>query len=460
MNPRNQFANDPHLPRYHFTAPQGWLNDPNGLVHWQGEYHLFYQFNPHGAFWGAMHWGHAVSTDLVHWTDLPIALAPDMPYDRAGVFSGCTIIHDGKPVIMYTGVNSPHQLPCVAYADDNLRTFTKAPQNPVISAPPDNLVEDFRDHSMWRDGEWWYQILGSGDGTHAVAPLFRSKDLLSWEYLGRMIESDDAINEQLYECPDFFASNNQHVFITSPLPMRRVIWMSGTFDGRKFVPSQRNMVDEGMSFYAPQSFSDATGRRVMIGWCQEQRHDSSCRAAGWQGVMTLPRIIALDDAGALTFTVAPEVANLEGSTMTHGRDLSVRQAQTALAHVAGDSLVIHARIAAHGDARTTFVLRHDPQSGEQTTVTWDRGNNELICDMAQSSINQNTSHDCYRTTLHASVADELELHIYVDHSIIEIYAGAYTVCTLRVYPTHAANRYQITASGDVSINELIVRQMA
>jgi beta-fructofuranosidase len=176
--------------------------------------------------------------------------------------------------------------------------------------------------------------------------------------------------------------------------------------------------------------------------------------------MTLPRIIALDDAGALTFTVAPEVANLEGSTVTHGRDLSVSQAQTALAHVAGDSLVIHARIVAHGDAKTTLVLRYDPQSGEQTTVTWDRGNNELICDMAQSSINQNTSHDCYRTTLHASVADELELHIYVDHSIIEIYAGAYTVCTLRVYPTHAANRYQITASGDVSINELIVRQMA
>ena len=161
MNPRNQFANDPHLPRYHFTAPQGWLNDPNGLIHWQGEYHLFYQFNPHGAFWGAMHWGHAVSTDLVHWTDLPIALAPDMPYDRAGVFSGCTIIHDGKPVIMYTGVNSPHQLPCVAYADDNLRTFTKAPQNPVIGTPPDNLVEDFRDHSMWRDGEWWYHNYNS-----------------------------------------------------------------------------------------------------------------------------------------------------------------------------------------------------------------------------------------------------------------------------------------------------------
>ncbi|MCX6015552.1 MAG: glycoside hydrolase family 32 protein [Chloroflexales bacterium] len=460
MNPRNQFASDPHLPRYHFTAPQGWLNDPNGLIHWRGEYHLFYQFNPHGAFWGAMHWGHAVSTDLVHWTDLPIALAPDMPYDRAGVFSGCTTIHDGKPVIMYTGVNSPHQLPCVAYADDNLRTFTKAPQNPVIGTPPDNLVEDFRDHSMWRDGEWWYQIIGSGDGTHAVAPIFRSKDLLSWEYLGRMIESEDAVLEKIYECPDFFASNNQHVFITSPLPMKRVIWMSGAFDGRKFVPSQRNMVDWGMSFYAPQSFSDADGRRIMIGWCQEQRNESSSRAAGWQGVMTLPRIIALDDAGALTFTVAPEVVNLEGSTITHGRDLTVSQAQTSMAHVAGDSLVIHARIAASGDARTIFVLRHDPQSSEQTTVTWDRGRNELVCDMAQSSLNQNTSHDCYRATLHASVADELELHIYIDHSIIEIYAGAYTVCTLRVYPTHAANRYQITASGDVSINELIVRHMA
>lgn len=459
MQSRPTSPHDSHRPLYHFTAPQHWINDPNGLIHWNGEYHLFYQYNPHAAYWGAMHWGHAVSRDLTHWEDLPIALAPDQPYDRDGVFSGCAIVHNGHPVIVYTGVNSPHQLPCVAYADDNMRTFTKAPENPVIRDLPDNLVYDFRDHTMWHDGEFWYQVLGSGDGVRAVAPLFRSRDLLSWEYLGRMIQSDDTVNEQLYECPDFFASNNRHAFITSPLPMRRVIYMGGQFDGRTFRPTTRDFVDHGMSFYAPQSFTDAHGRRIMIGWCQEQRHESACRADGWQGVMTLPRVLALDDAGVMTYTVAPEVSALEKATYTHGRNLSPAHAQLSLAHVAGDTLVIHANITARGQSRITFVLRRDPQSGEQTTITWDRTQNQLIMSMAQSSLNQNTSTDTYTATLHASVGDTLDLHIYVDRSLIEVYAGTYTVCSLRVYPTHAADTYSIDATGDVVINELIVREM-
>lgn len=459
MSTRHQFDNDAHRPRYHFTAPQHWMNDPNGLIQWQGTYHLFYQYNPHAAYWGAMHWGHATSTDLVHWHDQPIALAPDQPYDADGVFSGCAIVHDGKPVIMYTGVNNPHQLPCLAYADDDMRNFHKEPTNPVIRTLPDNLVYDFRDHTMWHDGEWWYQVLGSGDGTRAVAPLFRSRDLLSWEYLGRMLAADDTVNEQLYECPDFFASNGQHVFITSPLPMRRVVWMSGTFDGRTFTPSQRNMVDIGASFYAPQSFTDEQGRRIMIGWCQEQRHDSSCRSAGWQGAMTLPRIVALDDAGALTFTVAPEVTALEGQTFTHLHHTDGETVAHAMRHIAGDTLVIKARIHASSDAQVTIGVRHDPQTGERTTITWNRHSNELRCDMGQSSLNQNTSRDCYSTPLHPSVGDMLDLQIYVDRSVIEVYAGQHTVCTLRVYPVGAAQHYTLQSDGEVHFAEFVVRTM-
>jgi beta-fructofuranosidase len=448
---------DQHRPQYHFTAPQHWINDPNGLIHWNGEYHLFYQYNPHAAYWGAMHWGHAVSRDLITWQDLPLALAPDMPYDKDGVFSGCAIVHNGKPVIVYTGVSSPDQLPCLAYADEAMRTFTKAPENPVIRTRPDNLVHDFRDHTMWHDGTWWYQVLGSGDGTRAVAPLFRSNDLLRWEYLGRLIESDDIDNEQLYECPDFFASGDKHVFITSPLPMRRVIYMSGDFDGRRFTPRQRNLVDHGMSFYAPQSFTDAQGRRIMIGWCQEQGGEQLNRAIGWSGVMTLPRVLKLDDAGQLTYTVAPEVTALESDTLVHGRRLNRTQSQTLMSHVSGDSLVIHATMSQV--ANIEFVVRYDPISGERTSIRWDSDTNVLICDMSQSSLNQNCSHEIYRAALNDKDRAALKLSIYVDRSIIEIYAGDYTVCSLRVYPTHTANRYYIQGADTLTVDELVVRRM-
>ena len=460
MATRDAFEHDPHRPRYHYVAPQGWLNDPNGLMHWKGEYHLFYQYNPHAAVWGAMHWGHAVSTDLVHWQDLPLALAPDAPYDRSGVFSGCAIVHNGAPVIMYTGVNSPHQLPCLAYADETMRSFRKEPNNPVIRTLPDNLVEDFRDHSMWHDGTYWYQILGSGDGTHAVAPLFRSVDLLDWEYLGRMIQSDDPINEQLYECPDFFASNGQHVFITSPLPMRRVIYMSGQFDGRTFTPTKRNRVDHGVSFYAPQSFTDEQGRRIMIGWCQEQRVEQACRAAGWQGAMTLPRVLALDAAGDLTYAVAPECAALEATTIVHAKHVSLRQLQHQLTHVASRTYRVALQLVATGADTVTLVVRSDPTTGEQTTITWLATTNELVCSMARSSNNPGTSRDVYTIPLHHSVGNALSLDVYVDHSLIEVYAGAYTVCTLRVYPNGTADRIELIAHGDVSIPDCLVQHLS
>ena len=460
MATRDAFEHDPHRPRYHYVAPQGWLNDPNGLMHWKGEYHLFYQYNPHAAVWGAMHWGHAVSTDLVHWQDLPLALAPDAPYDRSGVFSGCAIVHNGAPVIMYTGVNSPHQLPCLAYADETMRSFRKEPNNPVIRTLPDNLVEDFRDHSMWHDGTYWYQILGSGDGTHAVAPLFRSVDLLDWEYLGRMIQSDDPINEQLYECPDFFASNGQHVFITSPLPMRRVIYMSGQFDGRTFTPTKRNRVDHGVSFYAPQSFTDEQGRRIMIGWCQEQRVEQACRAAGWQGAMTLPRVLALDAAGDLTYAVAPECAALEATTIVHAKHVSLRQLQHQLTHVASRTYRVALQLVATGADTVTLVVRSDPTTGEQTTITWLPTTNELVCSMARSSNNPGTSRDVYTIPLHHSVGNALSLDVYVDHSLIEVYAGAYTVCTLRVYPNGTADRIELIAHGDVSIPDCLVQHLS
>src|SRR5919199_225960 len=111
LAPRNLLAGDRHRPLYHFLPPSNWMNDPNGLIQWDGQYHLFYQYNPHGPLWGDIHWGHAVSPDLVHWTDLPIALAPDAPYDRDGVFSGCAVDHDGVPTIIYTGVRGTAQLP-------------------------------------------------------------------------------------------------------------------------------------------------------------------------------------------------------------------------------------------------------------------------------------------------------------------------------------------------------------
>src|SRR5215210_4631866 len=117
---RKQLAADPHRPRYHFLPPSNWLNDPSGLIQWRGQYHLFYQFNPNGAFSATKHWGHAVSSDLVHWSDLPIALTP-MPgtADEDGCYSGCAVVNRGVPTLAYTGVRAGRQRPCIAVSRDD-----------------------------------------------------------------------------------------------------------------------------------------------------------------------------------------------------------------------------------------------------------------------------------------------------------------------------------------------------
>ena len=151
---RQALEHDPHRPRYHFLAPADWLNDPNGLIQTGDLTHLFYQHNPNGPFHGTIHWGHAVSRDLVHWQDLPVALAPTPGGpDADGCWSGCAVMDGPAPTLLYTGVNP--QVQCLATSDDGLRTWQKRPE-PVIAAPPEGLdlvgPPDFRDPFVWLEG--------------------------------------------------------------------------------------------------------------------------------------------------------------------------------------------------------------------------------------------------------------------------------------------------------------------
>ena len=198
--PQSGLDRDPLRPQFHLLPAANWMNDPNAPIYWKNNYHMFYQYNPNGAYWGDMHWGHAVSTDMVHWKHLPLALVPTPGGpDADGCFTGTSVVQDGKVVVLYTGVvvvppghatskggpQSYREAQCLMTSTDpELKVWTKLAA-PVIAEPPTGMqVNGFRDPSPWRQGDSWYMVLGAGIANRGgVVLLYKSKDLHSWKYV-------------------------------------------------------------------------------------------------------------------------------------------------------------------------------------------------------------------------------------------------------------------------------------
>jgi beta-fructofuranosidase len=277
------------------------MNDPNGLIQWNGRVHLFYQHNPAGLTLEHMAWGHASSTDLWNWTDHPLALepAPGGP-DRDGCWSGCAVVHNGTPHLLYTGVHGDMTLPCLATAgDQELIRWSRAHHNPVIEDwPPEPGVTAFRDHTAWRDGEAWYQVIGGGlAGRGGALFLYRSQDLRSWQYLGVFAAAaDHGLPGQVWACPDVFTLGGTTVVIVSVMGEgpEHAIWMTGPVAGHRFTPRASGRCDSGERYYAPQSLPLADGRRVAIGWLRESPGELAGQDRARVGVMSLPRELYLE----------------------------------------------------------------------------------------------------------------------------------------------------------------------
>jgi len=447
---RPYLAGDLHRPRYHFTAPQNWLNDPNGLIHWRGEYHLFYQHHPHSTDWGPMHWGHAVSSDLVHWRDLPIALFPDSPADRDGCWSGCAVEEGGRPVLMYTGVSAGEQRPCVAVGSQDLLQWTKHPANPVISDPPEGVRgSDFRDHSLWKEPDgWWYQVIGSArPGQGGFLPLYRSLDLVHWQPLGELLSAADLPAEslptgQMWECPSFFALDDRHVLLISafdesvPGKLAYTLWMSGRYRDQRFVPQRVEKLDGGNAyFYAPQVMVDAQGRRLMFGWVGEGRSAAARAQAGWAGVISLPRSLFVDAQGTLCQRFVPELQALRGPE--HRLSLAMDDAGEHALPTFGRAVELRLRVEPQGANQSGLLLARTPDGAEETRLVldWERG--RILLERGRSSLDAEVERGDLSAPMPALRGGGLDIHCFWDHSVLELLAGDCAALTARLYPTRA-----------------------
>lgn len=304
-------------PKFHLSPYVGWMNDPNGFSYYKGEYHLFYQSNPYNTVWNSMHWGHAVSKDLLHWTYLPCAMAPDEAYDSDGCFSGSALeLPDGKHLLMYTGVHKEGgdhgeelQTQCIAVGDG--LQYKKYEANPVldVSDLPDGLSRnDFRDPKVWREEDGSYRCVVGARRKNGLGSilLFGSPDGFAWHYESTLIENDGH-HGMMWECPDFFPLDGKHVLLCSPQDMlpegfeyhngNGTLCLIGTYDeeGKKFVPERNQSIDYGIDFYAAQTILSPDGRRIMAAWMQnwDTCDQNGTKGRKWFGQMALPRELSI-----------------------------------------------------------------------------------------------------------------------------------------------------------------------
>lgn len=447
-----------HRPLYHFVPPANWMNDPNGLLQWRGRYHLFYQYNPNGPVHGTIHWGHAVSDDLVHWRDLPIALAPTPGGpDKDGVFSGCAVVRDGVPTLVYTGIGPEVQ--CIAQAADpddaDLTVWHKHDANPVIAEPPPDLqVRGFRDPFVWREDDGWYCAIGSGiKGAGGAVLLYRSQDLLRWEYLHELSRNEagdgdrvgdrigDRIGDRMWECPNFFPLGDRHVLLVSSVPSHAVLAMTGEYRAHRFTPDSMAVLGEGGSFYAPQVMLDEHGRRLIWGWLREDRSAAAQVAAGWSGVLSLPAELSLNSDGALCARPAAELTSLRAAHRHYDDALVAPGRDGRFDALSGTQLEIEA-VLLPGTAREAgLLLFESPDGAERTRLYFDRDLQQVVIDRTHTSLDTTTVRDVRSASLRLGPADELRLRVFLDGSVIEVFAngGLYLAC--RVYPTLGESRH-------------------
>jgi len=464
-------ASDPLRPQYHLLPSHNWMNDPNGPIYFNGRYHMFHQYNPHGATWGNMHWAHATSPDMIHWQLEPIALAPTPGSpDSDGVFSGSAVLNEGKVSVLYTGVAPPlssgdatlrdgvhtwRETQCLAVAQGRDLRIWKKLSEPVIGAPPRGLeVTGFRDPALWREGDKWMLILGSGvRGKGGMILLYTSSDLRHWTYLHPLIEGPPgkgtSVNPvdtgEMWECPDFFPLDDKYVLLIST--RGKVRWKVGTYSNQRFTPQNEGVVDWG-SYYAAKTMLDAHSRRILWGWIPESRPDAELIKAGWAGVMSLPRVLSLTSLNELQTTVSPDVHKLS----THHIRISSSEALSGpnLQH-ALDAIRIRnlsARLEIEVQPNTDdFTLRLYSDTGDFVRISCSRqsGGREL-------RVNTLTA------PLPAPPGSPVRLHMFLDGSVLEVFANETVALTARVYRI-PSEPLRLQLEGNVKLLSLNAWQM-
>ena len=481
---------EPHRPQLHFSPPKMWMNDPNGMVYYAGEYHLFYQYHPQGDKWGPMHWGHAVTRDLLHWEHLPIALEPD---SLGYIFSGSVVVDHNNTAGFKTGVNAPlvamftyhnmdgeksgrsdYQYQGIAYSNDKGRTWTKYKGNPVI--PNTEGVKDFRDTKVF-----WYEKTKNWVVVLAVADhvrFYNSKDLKTWTLTGTFGKTEGA-HGGVWECPDLFPIKIEGTKVEKWVLLQSLgngapnggsgtQYFVGYFNGKTFEnenkPETVLWLDYGRDNYAGVTWSNAPlSRRIFLGWMSNWQYAQEVPTSPWRSAMTLPRELTLKKKEGVTRlhqTVVKEISTLfdeknqENLNPSANKKEVVFKEKNITLKSSLNFINLKFNVLDKKTKNITFELSNN--KGEKYVFGYDADSNRLFTDRTLSG--KTDFSDKFAASRHFAPLPKdlavLHFSIYIDDSSIEIFEkSSGTVMTELFFPTEKFSKLSIKADEKAGLIE-------
>jgi len=463
-------AVEKELPFFHLTGGVGWINDPNGFAPYKGEYHLFFQYYPYDVQWGPMHWGHAKTKDFIKWEMLPCALAPDMPYDKDGCFSGGAVeMTDGRHLLMYTGVEridvgdgklEDRQRQCFAIGDG--LDYEKYEGNPVLTGdhiPQGHSVIDFRDPKIWREGDTYYSaIVNRGtDGTGTVL-IYESTDGLTWKFNGNIAQCNDRYGK-MWECPDFFPLDGKDVLLHSSQDMlaeglefhagNGKLVHIGHLDRENWVYHDETIhaSEYGLDFYAPQTLETYDGRRIMVGWMQSWESSKQLPYdLRFFGMMTVPRELRIIGDRVCQLPVR-ELENYRGRRVSY-KNVKVQE-ETVLEGIEGR--VLDMILTVKGNDYNRFDLEIAKDDRFATAITLLPGSSTIRLDRTYSGFR----HDIV-TTREFPVdfsTGEIKLRLVLDRYSAELFVNeGQQAASMTFYTPETATGISMKADKSVTVD--------
>ncbi|MBM7603952.1 fructan beta-fructosidase [Metabacillus crassostreae] len=463
-----------YRPQFHFTPEEKWMNDPNGMVFFNDEYHLFYQHHPFGTTWGPMHWGHAVSKDLIHWDHLPIALFPD---EHGAIFSGSAIVDwnntsgffDDQPglVAIYTSADNypdsdrPRQRQSLAYSKDNGRTWVKYEGNPVLS---DVNITDYRDPKVFwhHDTNKWVMVLA----TEQSITIYTSLNLKNWEFASEFGNKAGS-HEGVWECPDLFQlpidnenSNHKWAMLVSIgdnpefIEGSRTQYFIGQFDGTTFVNDNDDdtilWLDYGRDNYAGVTWSDSPDeRRIYIGWMSNWRYANQVPTNEWRSAMTVPRelsLISTEEGVRLAQKPVSEINTIRKKTNIH-KEFTIDSNNSFCFDLNNKLIEIEIELEQINSKKFDLLIEHS--ENEKTIISYDVRNSSLLVDRRNSGENSfSASFPAVQEAPLKMKNNKVKLQLFIDTSSIELFANDGKIAmTSLIFPSEIGKGLTLVSNG-------------